>query len=341
MKTRNLKYETIRVIAMLFVIIIHEMTTIIDQNSYSYLFVATILFICNPFFFMLSGKYSFDIDYEDKNYILKFYKKKFINLIVPILIYMFIRHTYIFFTRYDYNLIESIVMFIPRYFYLLLFEFNVTEYWFIYSLIANILVVPFVGKFVVNASKKDASIFILLMLFFNLLTTFLGYYDIKYEFVYSFGGRSIFFYLGYFVDKFYSNKKDKTKIYVLGIISFIAISIMLKFFYPVNVWTYSILYTFFVVAAYSFIRDNIKLEKIKGIILFLGKYSLSIYMLHLMFINIYNNIIPKSICIPFLYATLIIIFTLISSSICGYIIDNTVIKYIRNKISKFKTMKIS
>lgn len=76
MKQREVKYEIIRVISMVFILVLHEIDTFLDKNSLLYFILATILLTGVPMFFMLSGKFAFNIDYSDKNYLTKYYLKK-------------------------------------------------------------------------------------------------------------------------------------------------------------------------------------------------------------------------------------------------------------------------
>ena len=177
MRKRNIKYETIRVIAMIFVVIIHELSMFVEQSSYSYLIIGTFLFTANSLFFMLSGKFAFDIDYEENNYVLKYYYKKLVGFFIPVLIYMFIRQFFVMYIDYDMSLLYSIKVYIPKFIHHLIFVYPHSEYWFLYNLAALFLIVPFIGKFITNASKKNASIFIGLIMLVNTSSTILGYYN--------------------------------------------------------------------------------------------------------------------------------------------------------------------
>lgn len=77
MKKRDLKYEVIRVFSMIFILAIHEINTFVDKNSMLYYVLATIFMTGVPCFFMLSGKFAFNIDYEDKDYLKKVTSKIF------------------------------------------------------------------------------------------------------------------------------------------------------------------------------------------------------------------------------------------------------------------------
>lgn len=164
--------------------------------------------------------------------------------------------------------------------------------------------------------------------------TFLGYYGLEFSLTYAFMGRSIFFYMGYFIDKFFDSKKEKIGIYILGIISFIVTLILLKYNKSTNIWSFSPTYIFISIMIYIFIRDFIKLNRIEKVVLFVGKYSLSVYMLHMIFIYTFNDIVPKDEINSIVYAIIIIVLSCISSLICGFVLDNTIIKALKTIADK-------
>lgn len=325
---RNLKYETIRVFAMICILAIHEINTFVEANSMLNYVLSTILLTGVPCFFMLSGKFAFNIDYEDKNYLLKYYKKKFLNLIIPILIYMIIKEFHVM--AYNLNKEITIYTYFRSLFVSIVNGFSYMEYWFIYTLLSNILIAPFIGKFITKATKKEAAIFLAVPIIINIISTFLGYFELEFRLPYAFAGYSLFFYLGYFIDRFSSTKREKLFIYISGAISFAITLILLKYDKAVNIWNISPTFTMISIMIYIVIRDCVKLGKIENIILFMGKYSLAVYMLHMIFIYTFNDIIPKEGINSFVYGFIIIILSYVSSLISGFVLENTIIKWLKN-----------
>lgn len=74
---RDIKYETVRVVAMLFVITIHQLDPLRLklQNPITYNIFSLILMTCNGMFFMLSGKFALQFNYEKEGCYKKYYKK--------------------------------------------------------------------------------------------------------------------------------------------------------------------------------------------------------------------------------------------------------------------------
>ena len=254
MKKRDSAYETIRVIAMLFILVLHEINTYMNKGTILYYILATILLTGVPLFFMLSGKYAFNIDYNDKNYIEKYYKKKFINLIIPVLVYMAIKEFHVM----GYNLHKEITFYsyIRALFVSIFNGYSYMEYWYLYILIANLLLAPFIGKWIKQATKKEATIFLAIILISNTISTCLGYIDLSFAVEYAFAAYGIYFYSGYFIDKFYNSKKEKSIIYILGIVSFAITMILLINNKTVNIWNYSPTYTFVSFMIFIFIHTD-------------------------------------------------------------------------------------
>lgn len=292
-----------------------------------YYILATIFLTGVPCFFMLSGKFAFNIDFEDEKYLTKYYIKKFINLLIPVFVYMIIKEFHVM--AYNLHKEISLYSYLRSLFVSIVNGFSYMEYWYIYVLVANILIVPFIGKFIKNATTKESIVFLLIPFVSNLISTFLAYFKLEFKISYAFAGYSFYFYLGYFLDKFSSTKKQKTTIYIFGIISTIVTIILLKCKKAINIWGYSPTYTFIAVMIYIFIRDCVKINRFEKIVLFMGKYSLSVYMLHMIFIYTFNDIISKDGINVILYSLIIIFLTYISSVVCGFVLENTIIKCLK------------
>lgn len=339
MKKRDVSYEVIRVIAMIFILVLHEINTFMNKGTILYYVLATILLTGVPLFFMLSGKYAFNIDYNDKDYIEKYYKNKFINLIIPVLVYMAIKEFHVM----GYNLHKEITTYsyIRALFVSIFNGYSYMEYWYLYILIANLLLAPFIGKWIIQANKKEATIFLSVIMVVNTISTCLGYIDLSFAVKYALASYGIYFYGGYFLDKFYNSKKEKRIIYILGILSFLITIILLINNKAINIWNYSPTYTFISFMMFLFIKDYIKIKKAEKVILFMGKYSLTIYMLHMIFIYTFNDLISKVSISIIIRAIIVIILTYITSLISGIILENTIIKWLKNIGNKLIPIRLA
>lgn len=88
-KQRLFQYDFIRVIAMLMVLALHvELKTRyfrVDYNIPWYFSNSIIIFliVCNPIFFMISGKFNLRCQLISISDYFDYYKKKFINIFIP------------------------------------------------------------------------------------------------------------------------------------------------------------------------------------------------------------------------------------------------------------------
>ena len=294
-KDRNIKYKIIRVIAMIFVIAIHEIDRVFTKGS-TYFFVSLILLTCNPIFFMLSGKFALKFNPEEKDCYKKYYLNKFVKIIIPVFIYMLIKEWYLL--KFVFNIPITLLTYSKAFILSITEGFSSTEYWFIYTLLANLLIAPFTSRIFKNLTKKEMKLFIGIGLLYNTLLSYLRLLDIELQFPYYLAGHNLYFYLGYCIDYFTKTKKDKKTVYILGILSYIISIIQLHIGKYSNIYDFAPTFFFISCMVYIILRDHIKVNKLKSTILFLGKYSFSIYLVHMMMMDFmtlifpYNNI-PK------------------------------------------------
>lgn len=168
-KKRDASYEEVRVLAMCLIIFDHQINAYLGDNKLLSSCLEALLCVGVTLFFMLSGRFAFNIDLKDKHLYRNYYLKKFINLIIPVLIYMMIKEVHVIvynkgqaltLSRYVRGLIVSLVD-----------GFDYMEYWFLYTLIANLLVVPFTARMVQNMKRDDKRAFLIVSMVFATLST--------------------------------------------------------------------------------------------------------------------------------------------------------------------------
>ena len=84
-KKRDVSYELIRVLAMLFIVFDHALNSYLAPDVTK--FIEPFVAVGVTLFFMLSGKFAFRLNLEDKSLYKKYYWKKIIGLIIPMLVY--------------------------------------------------------------------------------------------------------------------------------------------------------------------------------------------------------------------------------------------------------------
>lgn len=85
---RDVQYEFIRAAAMLFVIGVHavgRMPVDTPRRALYHAVFTLFFFTCNGLFYMLSGKFALEGNYKQKEDRVRFFQKKILNLILPIL----------------------------------------------------------------------------------------------------------------------------------------------------------------------------------------------------------------------------------------------------------------
>lgn len=291
---------------------------------------------CDTLFFMLSGKFAFNIDVEEENFYSKYYKNKFVKLIIPVIAYMLIKQAHLI--VYNFNQELTLYAYCRKFVISLLNGFTYMEYWFLYVLIANMLIAPFIVRMLKNMQKKDFKVFFWLSVIMSCLTTYVQILNIEFGLKYLFVGYTFYFYLGYFVDELFQSKKEKNMIYILGVISLIISFLQIYFNKIYSMTGTAPTFIFITLSVWMFIRDKMYVKNenkyIKNLKLFITKHSLGIYMTHYMFLylgmDIFYNIIENKI----LCFLIIVCFDLLLSLIFSFIMDNTIIRFIKYLVNK-------
>lgn len=281
-KKRIFEYDLMRVIFMLMVLGIHILTKIKTFSSefnttWTIVNIFTNFFmICNPLFFMLSGKFNLNKEFNNKTDYKKYFKNKIISIIIPfllssIIIYILLNHNGMnikdFFKKFIGGTIEG-------------------TYWFVYMLLGIILLSPFFSKMIKNMSVLDKKVFFALVLGITTILTTLLAMGIKTAVNFAaFGIISWNFYyiLGYFVEDIFKSSKSRKIMIVMGFIAFV-IQFLIERFYKSAYRLYdpSPILTLEAIGLYLLILDYIKIknEIIKKIVSFIAKYSYIFYLFH-------------------------------------------------------------
>ena len=338
-KKRDINYELIRLVAMLGVIFCHVSSMYIwsDNNSAIYQALDVLFCTCNALFFLLAGRFAFKVNLEDKTKNKQFYWKKIIGLIIPILVYMAIKNYHVM--AYNKQLEVHPKFYLTHLGIAIVNGFNYMEYWFLYTLIPLLIAVPFTARMIQGMKEKDKKAFFIVGIFFSTLTTFIPLLGVNFAIQYIFIGHILLFHLGYFIEDLFKTKTAKRKLYIAGLISFaINIALILVAHYFNGYKSTSPFYIIFGIAFFIFIRDKIKVpKKAEKLVLFLGKHSLAVYMLHFMVLYTIHDItnFPQGI-IGFVCVSAL---CLLASSIIGAILDSTIIKWLQTLTIKIFRLK--
>ena len=344
MKERDCQSDLIRVIAMIFVVGVHSLNFISDHITAS-IVIKVIIISCNPMFFMLSGKFNllFDPGENEKHSYSNYYKKKFINIFMPFLVYCLLIHIYDYRDTLDF--LTS-----AKTFGINFLTNNVSFHlWFMYELIGLLIGAPFLAKLVRSMSYLELKIFLSIAIIWNFISIILMTDMLQINLGFSgwiLSGWMLYFILGYYCSKVIKKLKSIVVFIGIGAICFI-ITCMQIIYLPdraSNAYDLSPIYMFVTLAIYLFLDRILLIKKncVKRIISFLAKYSFSIYLIHisvLKFISDYTGIFQSIQNLnSYIQLILAVIIIFVGSFILVFCIDNTLIKGIKKGL--YRIMKV-
>jgi surface polysaccharide O-acyltransferase-like enzyme len=339
LKQRDCRFELIRVIACVFVLGVHTLWILTPDTGIKGVYIKivdTLFILCNPIFFMLSGKFAlWQGEFTDDSQYFRFYLKKFAYLILPMLVYM------LFISAYNLKMETGS-------FSGLLYHFTIdfiaghqaSHLWFMYVLVGNVLMSPFTSRIFSSISRCGAIIFISILLLTNCLIAYSPYFFSTSfaAWVNPFVGWSLYFYMGACVDKIFTDKKSVNILKIVGVISFLIIILKkYEFSYLNHIHDYMPSFTLFSLMVYVLLtRMQFEFnEKSSLVIRFLGAQSFGIYLIHFPIVFALRDVFVIPTWCPeilFQYVYMIIVF--IISLILSWLIGTFLLKPIQNDIEK-------
>ena len=278
------KYDLMRLAFILMTLGVHVTVLSMRPSTHDFnYFIRAILsnffIICNPLFFMLSGRLNLDKEFNKKEDYINFYKKKFISIIIPFFVISLI--FYLFFYYNNLSILDFLNRFITD-----KIEPDGT-YWFMYSYIAILIFSPFYSKMVKNMNKSEKKLFLIFGFIVNSIVTILLFFNIKTAI--SFDNLGIicwhfYYFAGYLIEDLFKEKYKRIILYVLGVLSLIS-TIVISFTIKGNyiLTNPGLLLSLQAFAIYIFF-NNLKDKKeniVRKTISFLSKYVFVFYLLHM------------------------------------------------------------
>ncbi len=298
---RDYIYDFLRVLSCFFIIGIHCCERFLHGENYNniwweYNILSAIFRSGLLLFVFISGALILNKNHENLS---TFYLKRFIKIVVPLLIYSYI---YLFINKYNF----SVQMFIPKNMLNLLIEILAApiyyHFWFVYMIIGLYIFAPFISKMVKSLTESECLRLTFLLYVVSFIRYFLPSFGIKIGITnIVFVEWMIPFLLGYLTTR--KIIYDKFKLFfILGGLSFLFLIISKRFFSTINN-IYDLAPTFLLQCQAIFLLFIIKKEKIchnnkiNKIISYISNYTYGIYLIHAIVLDFLQKLIFNKTCI--------------------------------------------
>lgn len=335
-KKREIKYDYLRALAVLAIIMVHAIPAEMI-NEKQWLFAAAVEPVLLSFvgiYFMLSGMFLLRSGIRD---IPEFYRKRFLSIIIPFFLYSWLYDWYFniylgpdhFGGKHFFNFLKALV------------EGTVSmapHMWFLYTLIGLYFCAPFLARMVNAMSDKELKLFLFLVLVLHGLFVYLPGFGMDTDKLFEymiFKGWFVYFVLGYALKRMYGSS-SYAPFAVIGILGFVITMIQkcgTPFFTP---GIHDLAPTVIAMAAGIFmffeIYGNKEIPFLSKAASFVSRYSYSIYLIHYLVLwqfaktmvqetSIRHYYIPKIISETFLTFAISLVFAIL--------FEETVIKLFR------------
>lgn len=333
-------YDYIRAISCIFIIALHCSGALLNQSYGALWWIGnvfhSIVRIGLPMFVLLSG--ALILNGKDEP-ISTFYIKRFIKILIPLYLYSFL---YLFI--YEYNC--SWTFFTPINIINGIQQITTSQvfyhFWFLYMILGIYLCAPYLKKMCKNLTDTECKNLFILLVVISIIKYFLPSFNINININnIPFLEWTLYFLFGYLLTKEVIIKNYKI-IYALGIVSLIFCTICIRWFPNIkHIFDLSPTMIFESLALFMFfIRNKSKIcvnKYINGLMFFVSKYSLEIYLIHALVLDKLAKHISIYSMPRIVWVTLMIILVTIVSSILSFIIHNLVVKHIENLITNLFT----
>lgn len=279
---RNYGLDLMRIFLSLCVITVHSINHFGFENGYVSAIFQIFFLQANGAFFMLSGYFNLEKEFNTTSDYIKYYKSKIINILIPFVAFVFV------WALWDYLHINSNFIFndFVSYFYeTLMISSSYNHMWFMYPLIGLLISTPFLSKMLHHMSNKELKILWYVALAWNITCYYLCY-DLGTDFrflCWILEGWFIYYFAGYYY-RHVASKESVLKWALLGIFGLVFTVVGQLFFEPFTGTTdIQPMYTIFTMGCLLFWDKafHIKNEKIGKIVGYLSRHTFLIYLFHM------------------------------------------------------------
>lgn len=286
MNKRKYNLDFMRIILSLFVIYIHTYQYFGIENELVRTLIQEVVISCDCLFYMISGYFNLEKEFNNNNDIKKYYKDKFIYILFPYLTFMLV------WTIWDYIHVVGgfdFIKILTIYYEEILDTSANGNNWFMYPLFGLLLSTPFLSKMLHKMDEKELKILWYIAIGYNVIYYYLCLYQgIGFSISqWLLDGWVLCYFLGYYYRHVIS-KENSVKWFVLAIGGYVFTVLgecgylhFFKYFFDAN--TTQPAYILFCIGLFMFFDKVIKVENdiLKKIIIFISKNIYMIYLFHL------------------------------------------------------------
>lgn len=276
------EYDLVRALAMVGVIAVHSLAIIDTSTHKGALFELggqALFFTANALFFMLSGK--FNLKEVDDDHLSSYYLRKCRGILIPTLTYFLVR------TFYDRVSMGGggefwLVSFVKN----SLWRYNGIEYWFIFTLVSFLAVVPFLAPVFARPSAAKRRLFLCLGFTYLAALYVLTNRGHNFAWGFVFGGFLFPFCLGPSIEWLFASRDQRHVLYVCGAAAWVlSVFLMYRYGWMSGAFGSSPLYMVLSIALYlgilGFGRRHASLCS-SAPVTFVARHSFGVYLTHMM-----------------------------------------------------------
>lgn len=339
MKEREIKYDFLRAVAVLAIIMVHAIPAVsVNDKQWWFAAVMQPLLLCFVgIYFMLSGLFLLDSATGD---ITQFYKKRVKVIVIPFFFFSVLY--YLFYVSRSQEVLswwEYPVEFLRDF-----FSGTVPmadHMWFMYVIIALYLCTPFLARMMKAMNDKELKYFILLILGVQTLTNYAGGFGIGLDQILDymvFKGWLIYYVLGYALKRLF--KREEFKWFALAGIVGLALTLLQKRFTPGFVpGIHDLAPTMIAMSAAVFLLfecyGNLKCKAARTAAVWMSRHSYSAYLAHYLILKAAAELLVDQTVVRHFYVPRIVCATLLTAILsfaAAWILDSTVIRWLQNLI---------
>ena len=341
MKQRLVNYDLIRVLACIFVIMIH-----IETKPFSFpvrVAYTTVFFLSNGIFYMLSGRFNLEQTFDQVGDYLNYYRKKCISILFPFILVSFLLSIFNYYHTEGSIALKSVCIFAFREFFALNSD---KALWFMYPLIGFIVSAPFLSKMFHAMSDRECMFMVAVAMIWNCVKVYLTT-DFGVEFKFSgwlLETWILYFTAGYLVSRLI-NEKNRKAVYLLGFAGYI-ITVILRLVPSEQLaylCDYSPAFFLFCIAAYDLAvrKFTIRNPYACRLISWIAQHTFLIYLLHVHVMRylVPYIAVPDTSSVPGYLLKSALIF--ICSLICAVLLRALIIRPLQSLLKKLPGLRLT